>query len=241
MKAPFHTCKNHLPAPLSYSTSQAGVWHGWQQWKPGELGHKTSQFYILKLLYGRNSLQSNNISLKPLSFRTSLNVKNHGEAGLHTLNWKMLVPVFSIRFKAHFHIALLRWNSKTENVRCIYNIMLLIYTENPYQTIPRVSYYCTEFIERETISTPNKWLFSLHLNYFCNTETFFCMCYLHFGAWNEHKKCLQLRKGPCKHNMRCARKFCLPHFPLLAQDRFTCMLMWGAGFICESICTYTWW
>lgn len=161
-----------LPAHLSSSTSQAGVWRGWQQWEPGELGHKTSQFCILKLLYGRNSLQSNNISLKPLSFRTSLNVKIHREAGLHTLNWKVLVPVFSIHFKAPFNIASWRWNSKTENVGCICNIILLIYTENPYQTIPRVSYCCTKFIERGTISTPDKCLFSLHSNHFCNRDLF---------------------------------------------------------------------
>jgi len=39
-------------------------------------------------------------------------------------------------------------------------------------------------------------------------------------------------------NIRCARKFCLPHFPLLAQDQFPSTLTWGAGVVCEDKHTY---
>lgn len=79
MESPFHTCRNCLPAPPSSSTSQVGAWHRGQQWGAGQ---ETSWFCALKLLHGRNTPKTRNISLKPLSFRTSLNAQIHGEDDL---------------------------------------------------------------------------------------------------------------------------------------------------------------
>lgn len=53
------------------------------------------------------------------------------------------------------------------------------------------------------------------------------------------KSVYNLEKGAV--NVRCARKFCLPHFPLLDEDQFPSMLTWWASFVCEDKCTYIWW
>lgn len=138
----------------------------------------------------------------------------------------MLVPVLNIHFEAHFHVSLLRQNSNTENVRSICNIFLIKYTENTYHAISRVSYRCTKFIESGIISTASKWQFSLHLNSFRNPETF-PLHFLHaFWCFTQKPECLQLRKGHSKYNIRCARKFCLLHFPILAPASFP---VWSQG------------